>query len=57
MTVWLYIHTKQERDTNVIEENFSMYKKKIRIQQENLYKINFPATTKKMTQPHNSIVH
>ncbi len=24
-----------------------MYKKKIRIQQENLYKINFPATTKK----------
>ncbi len=24
-----------------------MYKKKIPIQQENLYKINFPATTKK----------
>ncbi len=24
-----------------------MYKKKILIQQENLYKINFPATTKK----------
>ncbi len=36
---------------------FPMYKKKIRIQQENSYKINFPATTKKMTQPHNSIVH
>ncbi len=26
-----------------------MYKKKIWIQQENSYKINFPATTKKMT--------
>ncbi len=25
-----------------------MYKKKIRIQQENLYKINFPTTTKKL---------
>ena len=34
-----------------------MYKKKIWIQQENLYKINFPATTTKMTQPHNCIVH
>jgi hypothetical protein len=30
-----------------------MYKKKIWIQQENLYKINFPATTTKMTQLHN----
>ncbi len=41
-----------------------MYKKKIsyeqeeiQIQQENSYKINFPATTKKITQPHNCIVH
>ncbi len=34
-----------------------MYKKEIRIQQENLYKINLPATTKEMTQPHNCIVH
>ncbi len=41
-----------------------MYEKKIsyvqeenRIQQENLYKISFPATTTKMTQPHNFIVH
>ncbi len=33
-----------------------MYKKKIWIQQENSYKINFSATTKKMTQPHNCIV-
>ncbi len=31
-------------------------KKKIQIEQENLYKINFPAKTKKMTQPHNCIV-
>ena len=29
----------------------------IPIEQENLYKINFPATIKKMTQPHNCIVH
>ncbi len=36
---------------NVTEKN-PMYKKKIRIQQENSYKINFPAATKKMTQPH-----
>ncbi len=33
-----------------------MYKKKIQIQQENLYKINFPTTTTKKTQPHNCIV-
>jgi hypothetical protein len=34
-----------------------MYKEKIWIQQEILYKINFPATKTKMTQPHNYIVH
>ncbi len=34
-----------------------MYKKKFWVQQENLYKINFPATTKKLTQLHNCIVH
>jgi hypothetical protein len=28
-----------------------------RIQQENTYLISFPATTKKLTQPHNCIVH
>jgi hypothetical protein len=28
-----------------------------RIQQENTYQISFPATTKKMAQPHNCIVH
>ncbi len=31
-----------------------MYEKKIRIQQENSYKINFPATTTKKTQLHNT---
>ncbi len=31
-------------------------KKKIWIEQESLYKINFPATTTKMTQPHNCFV-
>ncbi len=39
-----------------VTENFPMYKKKIRFQQENSQKNNFP-TTKKMTQPHNCIVH
>ncbi len=40
-----------------------VYEKKIWIeqectsQQENLYKINFPATTKKLTQLHNCIVY
>ncbi len=36
-------------DCVCMRRKFPMYKKEIRIQQENLYKINFPATTKKMT--------
>ncbi len=41
----LYVST-----LNVMEK-FLMYKKKIRIQQENSCKINFPATTKKWHNP------
>jgi hypothetical protein len=49
------LYTKYVRNTN----NYfppEPKKEKICIEQENSYKINFPATTKKMTQPHNCIV-
>jgi hypothetical protein len=49
---------EEERQPGVCtRRKFPMYKKKIWIQQENLYNINFPATTKKMPQPHNFIIH
>ncbi len=49
-------YTKLYVSTLNVTEKFPMHKKKIRIQQENSYKINFPATTTKMTQQHNCIV-
>ncbi len=40
-------YTKLYVSTLNVTEKFPMHKKKIRIQQENSYKINFPTTTKK----------
>ncbi len=47
----------QEEQSRMYEKNIFFVQEEIWIEQENLYKINFPATTKKMTQLHNGIVH
>ncbi len=57
MTVWLYIHTKQERDPNVIEENLLCTRRKYVFNKKIHTKLTFPPQQQKMTQPQNSIVH
>ncbi len=47
MTIWLYIHTKQERDTNIIEENFICTRRKFGFNKKIRTKLTFPPQQQK----------
>ncbi len=48
MTVWLYIHTKQERDMNLLEENFLCTRRKFGFNKKIRTKSTLPPQQKKL---------